>query len=278
MEDSIFTIERRIELSEAFDKCLNDIRNITIIINKGCYNQRRENLFNYLEYCLKNWPFRMGAVGFEDYFSQINIDFFRTQKDEDILYILELMINLLYWAMIQEKKDAEFNISLSSSEVQKEAFRIIENISYIVEKSCNMRIREKYDKNKEEKYYVLSKRDVEVDSVLETAAELSEILLGYYDIRNMNDKEYKRRAIEAIYRYLEPHRKKYKGLSCGAVSEEFFNSVNAFGIRHNTKSQKKIHYKKVNSIYDELFKMGIYVIQCEKVNQYKDEISNLRNS
>ncbi len=274
MRDSIFTIERRIDLIEAYNKFFNDISNITVTINKGCYNARSERFFKYLEYCLKNWPFRMGAIGFEDYFYQINIDFFRAQKDEDILYILELMVNLLYWAPKQERKDSEMSLMLSSSEVETESIRIIENIEYIIEKSCNMKIREKYDDSKNEYYYVISKRDVEVDSVLETAPELSEILLGYYDIRNINDSEYKKRAIEAIYQYLEPNRKKYKGLSCSAISEEFFNSVNTFGIRHNTKSQKMIQNE---NIYDEIFKMGIYVLQSEKMYQYKEELTNLRN-
>ena len=255
------------------------MKKTVIILNKGYHNSKKIILYNYLEYCFKNWPFRMGAFGFEDYFSQIGIDFFRTTKEDERLYILELMINLLYWAPRQEKNDyGNINRIIEISEVEKESNRILNNIDCILEQACNMRIREKYDAEYGCYIYTISKRDADVDSVLETIPELSEILLGYLDIRNKNDREYKRTVIEAIYRYLEPNRKKYSSWSCGSVSEEFFASVNAFGIRHNSKTQKKIHYKKIISVYDKLFKMGLYVIQCEKINIFKDELKSLRSN
>lgn len=74
----------------------------------------------------------------------------------------------------------------------------------------------------------------------------------------------------------EPHRKEYKGLSCGAISEEFFVSMNTFGIRHNTKSQKRLTSKKKAVLCDKLFAMAVYVLQTSDVNAYKSEIKDLR--
>ena len=76
---------------------------------------------------------------------------------------------------------------------------------------------------------------------------------------------------------MEPNRNDYKKLSCSAISEEFFASVNTFGIRHNTKSQVKVHYTKQIGIYDKLFKMALYVLQTEGVVQFKDELKELRS-
>ena len=54
--------------------------------------------------------------------------------------------------------------------------------------------------------------------------------------------------------------------------------MNSFGIRHKTKDQLKIHYTKRNAIYDKLFRMALYVLQSEEVNEFKDEMKALREN
>ena len=107
---------------------------------------------------------------------------------------------------------------------------------------------------------------------------MADVLLGYLDIRNANNREYKEVALTKIYGFLESKRKEYKGLGCGSISEEFFNCMNSFGVRHNTKAQVKIHYTKRNAVYDRLFKMALYVLQTKDVNAYKDEMKTLREN
>ena len=76
---------------------------------------------------------------------------------------------------------------------------------------------------------------------------------------------------------MEPHRKEYRGLSCSSISEEFFTSMNTFGIRHNTKSQIRMQAKKKIAVCDRLFMMAVYVLQTGEVNDYKNELVDLRN-
>ena len=137
-----------------------------------------------------------------------------------------------------------------------------------------MKIRKEED-DEFPKYYI-TKRNATVDSAAVSVPELADVLLGYYDIRNVDNIEAKKVALTTIYGYMERHRKEYKSLSCGTISEEFFISINTFGIRHNTKSQKRIAGKKKSILCDKLFAMEIYVLQTPDVNTYKAELKMLR--
>ena len=89
-----------------------------------------------------------------------------------------------------------------------EAARLIGNAEYILEQCCNMKIREEQD-DEFPKYYI-TKRNASIDSAVIAVPELSDVLLGYYDIRNADDLEKKKVALTAVYAYMEPHRKEYK--------------------------------------------------------------------
>ena len=190
---------------------------------------------------------------------------------------MELLINLLYWAVEQEdldsKKDA-FSVLYERKDVESETERMISNAEYILEQCCNMKIRE--EENDEFPQYYITKRNASIDSAAACVPELADVLLGYYDIRNVDNIEAKKAALTAVYGYMEPHRKEYKGLSCGTISEEFFTSMNTFGIRHNTKSQRRITENKRSTLCDKLFAMAVYVLQTTDVNTYKSELKMLR--
>ena len=66
MGNNIFTIERRVDFSKAYKKCFDDISNTTVNIKLGFHSSKDIILLQYLERCLQDWPYRMGAVGFED--------------------------------------------------------------------------------------------------------------------------------------------------------------------------------------------------------------------
>lgn len=53
--------------------------------------------------------------------------------------------------------------------------------------------------------------------------------------------------------------------------------MNTFGIRHNRKSQIRMQSKKKIKVYDRLFMMAVYVLQTSEVNEYKNELAELRN-
>lgn len=206
----------------------------------------------------------------------MDIDNTDYSQHEKILYCLELYYNLLKWSVIHNDiRKNQFEINFDKS-FDFTINAILENIIYILEKS-NYCIREKNKDDMIFPQYLLYKRDASVDAVLEYVPEISDILLGYLDFRNRNDRDYKKSVIIQLYNFMEPNRTKYKGYICGSISEEFFVSSNKLGIRHNDKNQIKIHYTKRIQIYDKLFKMALFVILTEQITQYKNDLVFLRS-
>jgi len=269
---SIFTIERRKNFPEAFSKFFEDLQSLVITSTEDSHK-----VFDYLNYCLRYWPHRCGATGIDDYLKDIGIDITKPKEDKDLLLILELLINLLHWAPKQDFNDdrnVEFGFALKKNDVENETDRLIKNAEYLLEQCCNMMIREQEDD--EFPKYFITKRNARVDAAVVAVPELSDTLLGYMDIRNEDDLEYKKAALTTIHGYMEPRRKDYKSLACSAVSEEFFTSINTFGIRHNTKSQVRMQSKRKMMVCDKLFMMAMYVLQTGEVNEYKNELKVLR--
>ena len=114
---------------------------------------------------------------------------------------------------------------MKKNDVENEASRLLGNAEYLLEQCCNMVVREVED-DSFPKYYI-SKRNTNVDSAVASVPELGDVLLGYMDIRNADDLEFKKSVLTTIYGYMEPHRKEYKALACSSVSEEFFVSMNS---------------------------------------------------
>lgn len=269
---SIFAIERRKNFPEEYKKFFEDLKT-PVVTSSG----NKTSVLEYMNHCIRFWPHRCGAAGLDDYLKSIGVDITNLQNDSDLLLTLELFINLLHWAPKQDFNDDQknfFSTTFKKDDVQNEVDRLITNAEYILEQCCNMTVREE-DDDEFPKYFI-TKRNANVDVVVEAVPDLAEVLLGYYDIRNADDKSYKERALIAIYGYLEPKRKMYSGTSCSSICEEFFACMNSLGIRHKTKDQVKIHYTKRNAIYDKLFQMALYVLQYEKVNVFKDEMKVLR--
>lgn len=272
MTASIFTIERRKDFQEAFSKFYKDLQS-QVITSTGDSHK----VINYLNYCLRYWPYRCGATGIDDYLKDIGIDNTQPEDDRDKLLILELLINLLHWAPKQDFNDnrnAEFGFAFKKNDVENETDRLIKNAEYLLEQCCNMTVR-KQEEDEFPKYFI-TKRNVRVDAAVVAVPELMDTLLGYLDIRNEDDLEFKKAALTTIYGYMEPRRKEYKALACSAVSEEFFTSMNSFGIRHNAKSQVRMQAKEKMTVCDKLFMMAVYVLQTEEVNGYKSELKALR--
>lgn len=271
---SIFTIERRKDFSQAFTRFFEDLQTEISTTAGSEYK-----IFDYLNRCIRYWPHRCGAAGIDDYLKSIDVDISSPKEDKDLLLTLELIINLLHWAPKQDELDdrnSEWSISFKKNDVRNESARLLENAGYLLEECCNMQVRKQADLAFPK--YRITKRNVNVDAAVAATPDLSEVLLGYFDIRNQDDIEYKKAALTAIYAHMEPLRKAYRSLSCSSVSEEFFTSMNTFGIRHNTQSQVRLSHKKKISVCDKLFMMAVYVLQTDDVNGYKNELKDLRES
>lgn len=270
---SIFEVERRKDFETGYNRFFGMLDETELTdVPDGVYT-----MADYMDYCIRYWPYRCGTDNIKDYLADINIDSSYIETDEERYLVLELYLNLLYWAPHQYKLDCQrttFGALNMSNEIADESQRLITNLEYILEQCCNMRVRE--EKGKGVVKYCISKRDPVVDAAVVCVPELSSVLLGYLDIRNKNDISYKKRALEVMYKYMEPHRNEYKGLICQPVSEEFFACMNSLGIRHNTENQRAIPNAKRISVYDKLFEMALYVLQTKATNQACKEMRLIR--
>ncbi len=270
--ESIFTIERRKDFSVSFAGFFADLN--SIVVTSTGVNLK---VYEYLNYCIRYWPHRCGAIGIDDYLKGIGVDITDPKNDNDLLLTLELLINLLYWAPQQDNMDegnTELSFGFKKNDVNNESERLIHNAEYILEQCCNMTVRR--EENARFPKFYITKRNTYVDAAVVAIPKLSDVLLGYYDVRNGDDLEYKISVLISLYGYMEPRRKEYKALACSSVSEEFFACMNTFGIRHNTQSQVRMQSKKKRRICDKLFLMAVYVLQATTVNDYKNELKALR--
>ena len=271
--NNIFNVERRVDFSKEYNGFFEDVSKTKITTKM----HGDITVMRFLERCIRFWPYRCGANSIDSYLKAIAVDITKPTCENDLLQIMELLINLLHWAPyqdVQDDEECEFELVFKKNLIENESERLLLNAAYILEKGCNMMVREIQDgKNKQ---YVITKRDAQVDAAIAAAPELSEALLGYLDIRNKDNNDFKKAALLTIYNYMEPKRKVYKGLSCGTISEEFFTAMNQLNIRHKSDSQITIPNRSKRVVYDKLFRMAIYILQAEDAHTYKEEIKKLR--
>lgn len=268
---TIFDLERRSDLVSDFKFTVVDLEK-TNVTTKSLGKLSLKQLLNE---CIKTWPYRQGANSIPSYASALGFDIFETEDETDILYNYELFLNLLHWAPAYDISRASvFSIS-DGSTISEECARCIENIEYKLE-MVNMRVRK--ITTKETPQYVISKRDVQVDAVIETVPELSEALLSYLDVRNSNNEDVKKAVLKAIADYLEDRHKSkyYKGTMYASLENNIFTVFNKVGIRHGDKKQWNLRKPERMKLYDQTFKAAIHLMQMEDVKCFNDNISNLK--
>lgn len=272
MTKSIFSIERRINFIEEFNKLFSDLVNTEIKTSLGI----KFGFYAYLDYCIKYWPFRCGALNISSYMKTMNLNNIPENSDKYNLLHCELIINLLHYAPEKDRQDYKFVGVLDAfgqTEIAKESERILQNLEYILEQGCNMYVR--VDESEKFAKYIISKRDADVDVALESAPELNESLLGYLDVRNEDDLEYKKNALIVICHYLEPQRNSFKNIYSGKLSETFFACMNKFNIRHNREDQIVLPEYILKDVCDKLFKIGLFVVRSKELLEYQEELEKM---
>lgn len=256
---SIFELERRTNLREEY---------IQLIQNKD--DSLEEALAS-----IKTWPYRQASTSVESFAEKHGFSFISPETDEDIIYSLELMVNLLHWAPIyKDKIKSIFDTSFEGGETFTDACnRHLDNIAFILE-SANMHVREISEETTPK--YVIGKRDSGVDAVLESVPSLSDVLLSYLDIRNQKDENAKKRILHTIADYLEPIRRNYKNTAYNGLCDDLFVVFNKCGIRHNDKKQWNLRKADRMKLYDQAFKAAIHLLQMESTNKFKGTISELK--
>ena len=139
----------------------------------------------------------------------------------------------------------------------------------------NMRVRR--ISAKEPPQYVISKRNANVDAVIDAAPELSDALLSYLDVRNQNDEAAKKTVLKAAADYLEDmHKAKhYKGTMYAGLEDAIFIVFNKAGIRHGDKKQWKLKKSERMKLYDQTFKAVIHLLQGEDIDAFRATVKEL---
>lgn len=268
---TIFDLERRTDLASDFQFTVVDLEKTNVITK----SQGTMSLKQLLKDCIKTWPYRQGANSISAYASAKGFDIFDIDDEIDILYNYELFLNLLHWAPTYDMNRSDILSFDHSSTIGEECDRCIEDIEYKLE-LVNMRVRE-ITKGKAHQY-VISKRDANVDAVIEAVPELSEALLSYLDVRNRNDEDAKKVVLKAIADHLEQKRKDkcYQGTEYNRLCENLFAVFNNASIRHKNTHQWKLKKPERIKLYDQTFKAAVHLMQMEEVNSFNDTVDELK--
>lgn len=268
---TIFDLERRNDLVSDFRFTVIDLEK-TIVTTKSLGKLSLEQLLND---CIKTWPYRQGATSISSYASAHEFDIYDIDDEVDILYNYELFLNLLHWAPTYDRNRVDPIPFDNSSTVGEECFRCIENIEYKLE-MVNMRVREVATEKTPQ--YIISKRDAQVDVVIEAVPELSEVLLSYLDVRNRNDENAKKAVLKAIADHLEQKRKDkcYQGTEYNRLCENLFAVFNNASIRHKNSQQWKLKKAERLKLYDQTFKAAVHLLQKEGVDSFNSMVNDLK--
>jgi len=271
LRKTIFDLERRNDLASDFRFTVLDLEK-TMVTTKSVGKLSLKQLLND---CIKTWPYRQGANSIPSYASAKGFDIFDIDDETDILYNYELFLNLLHWAPTYDINRKDMFSFDDSSTVREECARCIENIEYKLE-MINMRVREITAGGTPQ--YIVSKRDVNVDAVIEAVPELSEALLSYLDVRNQNDEDAKAAVLKAVADFLEQKRKDkyYHGTEYNQLCENLFTVFNNASIRHKNSQQWKLKKSERMKLYDQTFKAAIHLMQMEDVKSFNDTVSELK--
>lgn len=268
---SIFTIKPRQDFNGLFTSFMKNLQSTKVEVGIEEYT-----MFDYLNRSLRYWPHRSGAKSMTDYLEQRGVDLNEKLSGNNSLLFLELVINLLYWAPKQEIIDKSVEedglFSLAKTQIQIESERLLDDVEYLLEQCCDIWIRE--EEAEEFPKYFITKRNASVDATALAVPELSDLLLGYFDLRNENDEFFKRSVLIEMYRYMDNDKNTYKSLACSSIFDEFSAAMNKFDIRHG--DAKQIELENPIELYDKLFLMGLYVLQTKNVIKLKDEVKALR--
>ena len=272
---TIFDIERRCDLHEEYDRVITDLRTTPITSSA----MKQKYLYPLLDVSIRSWPHRQGATSIDYFASSHGFMLQKESPDEHFIFQLELLVNLLHWAPKYELMNrGPLELTwMDNSTVSDECNRCLENIEYFLER-INMRVRSIEESVFPQ--YIISKRDANVDAVIEDTPELADILLAYLDIRNQDDEASKKAILKAIADYLEQKRndKYYKGTAYNSLCEDLFTVFNNASIRHHNSTQWEMNNPDRIKLYDQTFRAAVHLLQMESINEFHEKIKELKTN
>jgi len=269
---SIFELERRMELKDVFDGIIDNFKETNISSKMFSVS----SLLNCLFLSIKTWPYRNGATQVKKY-AQYHGFCFNGKSDEDMFYTLELLLNLYYWFIRCESlrriecygRGNSYSPAIECQYCMENINSLLAQINYVIRERC-------IDGNFPQ--YIITKRDVAVDTVIDAVPELAEVLLSFLDFRNQNDVESKKQILNQIAKFLEPKRKEYRGTCYSAICDDLFFVFNNCNIRHNNDKKLALSSKQQMEICDKTFKASIHLLQKENAEEFQQFVEKLKKS
>lgn len=296
---NIFTAERRIDIKKECNRIvkicrvkrfyyplhLEDEDDYSDLFDDDFYTIDMAYVSEHMQYSLltifnnifENWGYRNTATDFTEYLEDISIqDFNNPTNDTQAILILLTIVNLLDYSERYLKNNIlpKFDFYNVNSHVIENLYInstkvISQNINFVLDK-INYKISDYGEDRK-----IFTKRDADVDSVLGIDIKLDQYLLGYLDIQNQENIQFKKHALKTLADYLEPHKSEFKETSMSSYYDTFAFAVNNMNIRHNNKSQINLGGSE-KEVYDKIFRIGIHLIRELDVREIKKEIDQYK--
>ena len=299
---NIFTIERRIDIKKECIRILRICNNKRffypintleydfnkLFLSDSLVNMTyssmyiKYNLFTIFNNIIESWKYRNSATNINEYFEDLGIQDFNNPSDNSqsmlilltitnlLVYGKQCLTNIFLSKQDDDPCDHEPNLSLLTDLYDNSTKIIRENINFALEQ-INYKISDYGEDRK-----IFTKRDADVDSVLGIDIKLDQYLLGYLDIQNQDNIQFKKHALKAIADYLEPHTQKFNGTTMKSLYDTFAFSVNNMDIRHNNESQINLNNSELKEVYDKIFRIGIHLIRDLNVREIKKEIDQYK--
>lgn len=267
MVKTIFEIENRLNIQKEFDKFISILHNNTNLIYTN--SRAGDNRMSYVslidKVAFKKWRYRDTFITVEEYLENIGIDKYvisgsKYITEEIFLYYLEFIKNMTS-IVLNEDVIYKYDESFSA---------ILDNMKIILEKM-------NYMFKKVEDKYIITKRDSDVDSILDKVPQkISEVLLEYNDFRNKDDIEEKKKILKKLDLYIEENKKIILGIDSKLV-DSIGTIVNEMGVNHPINKEPYISLRESELIewYDKCFLLMIHAIRTTEVNDIKKQRQEL---
>ena len=262
---SIFEMTEAVSLKQGYS-------NVYEYMNKSLAGIIREqykvSFWELLDSCMEQWKYRGSATSIQQYFEQMHINQWQHSEDmsdQDILYALELFLNLMMYArdMANMLFDGQY-IDLTEKHRQVTE----ESIKYILEQNGMTYTRV-------EDRIILRRINISVDASLHIKEDINDLLLGYYDIRNVNDVIYKKMVLSRVSNFLEERRKEFNKEGIKPISDTVFFALNNLDIRHGDSTIVLSKTEEIDAL-DKVFEMAIFLMQYTKIMSYKNKIDTYK--
>lgn len=268
---SIFEIENRLNVEKEFKRLMDAIcydREAIIFSRHKDSNRHYGTIFEAIdEVAFLEWKYRDTFLNVIEYFEHIGIDYKNVILgkrynigNEAFLFFLEFLVNI--FKVFENDERIEFT---------DRAIAYIQNIPRILEKM-------NYELAKQEDKIIITKRDADVDSVLENVPKnVANLLLEYNDFRIRNDIEAKKKILKALDLYIE------NNIKIKEFDSELDNTIgtitNKMGINHPRIEEPYKSYtdEQLLEWYDKCFLMMLHVIRTVEIRKIKKERKDIVN-